>query len=105
MPGVEIKEVETLDDGRIATYYEDYSMTAKTYKTMGGPSDLFKEFSVLFLMVAILHMNPYAMPKGKVSLLIVEFTSHMIDWAEWMAESILREIAANRKKPVPALAH
>ena len=47
---------------------------------MGGPTDLFKEFSVLFMTVSVLHMNPYAMPKGKGSLLITEFKGQHIDW-------------------------
>ena len=75
----EIKEVEIVDDGRITAYYGDYSTTAKTCKKMGGPSDLFKELSVLFMKVAILHMNPYAMPKGKASLLITKFEGYKID--------------------------
>ena len=45
------------------------------------------------------------MPRGKGSLLIAEFEGTRIDWAEWTAESILREIAANKRKPVLALAH
>ena len=49
------------------------------YKTMGGSTKLFKEFSVLFMMVVMLHKNPYAMPKGKASLLIAEFEGHKID--------------------------
>ena len=71
---------------------------------MGGESDLFKEWSVLFMTVAFLQVNPHAMPRGKGSLLIAEFEGTRIDWAEWTAESILREIAANRRKLVPALA-
>ena len=65
---------------------------------MGGQSDLFKEFSVLFMTVVLLHINPYTMPKGKASLLITEFKGHKMDWAEWIAESILREIVANRRR-------
>ena len=53
-----IKDMETLDDRKITAYYEEYSTTSKTYKTMGGQSDLFKELSVLFMTVVMLHMNP-----------------------------------------------
>ena len=45
------------------------------------------------------------MPSGQGSLFIVEFEGHKIDWAEWTAESILREIVANWKKPVVVLTH
>ena len=51
LPTGDIKEVEPLDHGRISAYFGEYSTTAKTYKTMGGPTDLFKEFSVLFMTV------------------------------------------------------
>ena len=44
--------------------------------TMDGSADLFKEFSVLFMTVAMLHQNPYVMSKGKGSLLIAEFEGH-----------------------------
>ena len=82
LPAGGIKESETLDHGWIAAYYGDYSTKAKTDKMMGGQQDLFKEFSVLFMTVAMLHTNPYATPKGKGSLLITEFKGHHIDWTE-----------------------
>ena len=105
LPSGGIKEVEMLPHERISAYYGEYSTTSKSYKTLGGQSDLFKEWSVLFMTVAFLHQNAHAMPRGKGSLFIAEFEGTRIDWAEWTAESILREIAANKKKPVPALAH
>ena len=105
LPPGGIKDIGMLKHDSVAAYYGDYSATAKSYKTTGGESDLFKEWSVLFMTVAFLQVNPYAMPRGKASLLIAEFEGTRIDWAEWTAESILREIAANRRKPVPALAH
>ena len=74
--------METLDHGRLFAYFGEYSTTEKKYKTMGGPMDLFKEFSVMFMKVPMLHQNPYAMSKGKGSLLIAEFEGHRIDWAE-----------------------
>ena len=83
LPAGGIKEVETLDHGRIVAYYGDYSTKSKTYKTMGGQSELFKEFSALFMTVALLHQNAYAMPRGEGILLITEFEGHKIDWAEW----------------------
>ena len=101
----DIKEVEPLDHGRIAAHFGEYYTTSKMYKTMGGSIDLFKEFSALFMSVAMLHQNLYAMPKAKGSLLILEFEGHRIDWANWTRESILREIVVNRKKPIMALAH
>ena len=70
LPTGGIKEVETLDHGQISAYFREYSTTTKMYKTMGGPTDMFKEFSILFMTVAMLHQNPYTMPKGKGSLLI-----------------------------------
>ena len=72
---------------------------------LGGHSELLQEFSVLFMTVALLHLNVHSMPRGKGSLVVIEFEGQRIDWAEWTAESILREISANRKKPVQALAH
>ena len=105
LPPGGIKDVEMLTHERISAYYGEFSTTSKSYKTLGGHSDLFKEWSVLFMTVAFLQQNAHAMPRGKGSLLIAEFEGTRIDWAEWTAESILREIAANRKKPVPALAH
>ena len=105
LPPGGIKDVEMLSHDRISAYYGEFSATSKSYKTTGGQSDLFKEWSVLFMTVALLQQNAHAMPRGKGSLLIAEFEGNRIDWAEWTAESILREIAANRRKPVPALAH
>ena len=105
LPPGGIKDVEMLTHERISAYYGEFSTTSKSYKTLGGHSDLFKEWSVLFMTVAFLQQNAHAMPRGKGSLLIAEFEGTRIDWAEWTAESILREIVANRKKPVPALAH
>ena len=65
---------------------------------------MLKEFSLLFMTVALVHQNPYVMPSGKGSLFVAEFEAHRIDWAKWMAERIIREIAADRKKQVTALA-
>ena len=78
-----IKDVETLDEQRIAAYYREYSNKSKKYKAMGGQSDLFKEFSVLFMTVVMLHMNLYVMLKGKACLLVSELEGHKIDWTEW----------------------
>ena len=105
LPDRGLKDVEMLKHERISAYYGEYSTLSKTYKTLGGQSDLFNEWSVLFMTVAFLHQNAYTMPRGKGSLFIAEFQGHRIYWVQWTAESILREIAANRKKPVPALAH
>ena len=44
LPKGGIKEVEMLDHGRITAHYGEYSAKSKTYKTMGGQSELFKEF-------------------------------------------------------------
>ena len=63
------------------------------------------KISGLFIMVDLLHQNPYAMPTGKGNLFVSEFEGHRINWAEWMAESIIREIAVDEKKPVRTLAH
>ena len=49
LPDSCIKEVEMLTHERIAAYYGEYSIKSKTYKTMGGQPDLFKEWSVLFM--------------------------------------------------------
>ena len=73
LPNSDIKEMEILNHERIMAYFGENSTKYKTYNTMGGQSELFKEFSVLFMTVAMLHMNQYAMPKGKESLLIAEF--------------------------------
>ena len=105
LPDGGVKDVEMLTHERITAYYGDLSTTSKTYKTIGGQSELLKEFSVLFMTLALLHLNINAMPRGKGSLLVAEFEGQRIDWAEWTAESILREIAANLKKPVTALTY
>ena len=41
--------------------------------------NLFKELSVLFMRVAMLHQNPYPMPKEKGRPVIVEFEDTRID--------------------------
>mgnify|MGYP000474008302 FL=1 len=105
LPDGEIKDMEMLSHERITAYYGDFSTTSKTYKTLGGQSELLKEFSVLFMTVALLHLNVHSMPRGKGSLLVAEFEGQRVDWAEWTAESILREIVPNRKRPVTALAY
>ena len=105
LPDSGIKEVEMLTQSQIAAYYGDYSTTSKTYKTLGGQSELFKDWLVLFMRVALLHQNPYAMPRGKGSILVAEFEGQRIDRVEWTAQSIIREIEANQKKPVTSLAH
>ena len=93
LPEGGFKDVEILTHERITAYYGDFSTTSQTYKTLGVQSDLLKEFSVLFMTVGFLHLNVNAMPRGKGNYLVVEFKGQRIDWAEWMAESILREIA------------
>ena len=95
LPPGGIKDVGMLKHDRVSAYYGEYSATAKSYKTTGGESDLFKEWSVLFMTVAFLQVNPHAMPRGKGSLLIAEFEGTRVDWAEWTAESMLREITEN----------
>mgnify|MGYP000043488808 CR=1 FL=1 len=66
LPDGGIKDVEMLSHERITAYYDDFSTTSKTYKTLGGQSELLKEFSVLFMMVALLHFNVH----GIVTVLI-----------------------------------
>ena len=65
LPDGGIKEVEVLCHDRITAYYGEYSTKSKTYKPLGGQPELLKEFSVLFMAVALLQKNPYAMPRGK----------------------------------------
>ena len=57
LPDGSIKDVEMLNHERIAAYYGDYSTKSKTYKTMGGQLEVFKEFSVLFMIVSLLQQN------------------------------------------------
>ena len=58
LPPGGIKDIGMLKPDSVAAYYGDYSATAKSYKTTGGGSDLFKEWSVLFMTVAFLQVNP-----------------------------------------------
>ena len=57
LPNGGITEVEMLNHIRIMPYYGDYSTKSKTYKTMGGQLEVFKEFSVLFMIVSLLQQN------------------------------------------------
>ena len=74
-----MKEVETLDLEWLTAYSDEYSVFANAYKTLGGWTDIFIEFWVLFMSVALLQHNPYAMFKGKGSMLIAEFEGTRID--------------------------
>ena len=67
LPDGGVKEAEMLTHERIAAYYEDFSTTSKTYKTLGGQLELLKEFSILIMMVALLHQNVHTMPRGKAA--------------------------------------
>ena len=73
LPDGGVKDVEILTHKRITAYYGDFSTMSKSYKMVGWKSELLKEFSVLFITVALLHLNVHSMPRGKGSLLIAEF--------------------------------
>ena len=79
LPPGGIKDVEMLSHDRISAYYGEFSATSKSYKTMGGHSDLFKEWLVLFMTVALHQQSDQSMPRGKGSLLIAEFEGTKID--------------------------
>ena len=68
LPEGSIKEVEMLDHECIVAYYGEYCVKSKTYKTMGGQSEVFKDFSMLFVMVAMLHQDAYAMSSKAIEL-------------------------------------
>ena len=65
LPNSDIKEMEILNHERIMAYFGENSTKYKTYNTMGGQLELFKEFSVLFMMVTMLHQSPYAMLRAR----------------------------------------
>ena len=67
LPDGGVKDVEMLTHERITAYYGDFSTTSKTYKTLGGQLELLKEFSILIMMVALLHQNVHTMPRGKAA--------------------------------------
>ena len=58
---------------------------------------------VLFMTVAILQMNLYAMLEGKGGYAVSKWERRRIDWAELMAEALQRELSTKRKKPTAAL--
>ena len=77
-----IKEVEMLNHEQIEACYGDYSTKSKTYKTMGSQSEVFKEFSVLLMTLALLDQDAYAMPRGKGNFFVAEFEGHSINWTD-----------------------
>ena len=76
LPDGGIKEVEMLTHEQIL---RRVLHQIQDVQDPGGQSELLREFSVLFMMGALLHQNPYAMPRGKGSLFIAEFEGHRID--------------------------
>ena len=82
LPDGGVKDVEMLTHEHITAYYGDFSTTSKTYNTLGGQLELLKEFLVLFMTVALLHINVHAMSREKCSLLVAKFEGQRIDWDE-----------------------
>jgi hypothetical protein len=50
----------------------EFSVTAKAFKTRGGPDECFREFAGFFGQFTLLNLNAYSIPKSRGSLLVVE---------------------------------
>jgi hypothetical protein len=97
--------VETLNEAQLTEYFGEFSATAKTYKTLGGPDKCFREFAGFFSLYALLNIDAYAIPKAHGSLIVAEWESRRIDWVVVVSEALIREVTTTRKKYPAGLAY
>jgi hypothetical protein len=97
--------VETLDEAQLTEYFGDFSVTAKAYKTLGGPDECFREFAGFLSLYALLNINVYSITKARGSLIVAEWESRRIDWAVVVSEALIREVTTTRKKYPAGLAY
>jgi hypothetical protein len=97
--------VETLDEAQLTEYFGEFSVTAKAFKTLGGPDECFREFAGFFGLYALLNLNAYSIPKSRGSLLVAEWEDRRINWAVIVSKALIREVTTTRKKYPAELAY
>jgi hypothetical protein len=97
--------VQTLDEAQLTEYFSEFSVTAKAFKTLGGPDECFREFVGFFGLYALLNLNAYSIPKSRGSLLVAKWEDRRIDWAVMVSEALIREVSTTHKKYPAGLAY
>ena len=87
---------EAPDTATLTEFFSPYSHTAKGFRTLGGPNELFDAFMA---------PSPHIMHCGKASFIITAWCGTTLDWGNLMAVALLKEISAcqTRKRPAPVL--
>ena len=72
--------MHTLDIDVLQSYFGEYSLSSKSYLTVGGLDVLSHDVAKFLFEAAFLSSKHYLMPKQKAWLIIVAYETVTVDW-------------------------